>query len=313
MSIRFKLNSIFLILCVAGVTPSLAADDSTTLATQSGTMDQLSSQQSSSTVTSKFASDFSAFAGSQQNAEALISGLRMGTPIVLSGTTTTTGTVTTTSSTTIIPPTEHMGYGNTYITLSLAKAQLAQYGITEPTTEQLNTVLTGGTLTTTTVAPDGTLVTKTVTVDGILTQRASGLGWGQIAQANGFKLGQVISSMKSANKNISRLSTASSKLSGTNATASKGSKPAETGALKTKYTSSGRGITTAMSGGGVVYGKSHVKVTTVNAGGNQHSNGQGHGAGVAARVSSAGIVTAAGNAVVHGNSANAPGQGKGPK
>jgi len=313
MSHRFILKSILLVLCMAGAAPSLAADEATTLTTQSGTMDQLSSRQSAGTVTGKFAGDFAEFAGSQQNAEALIIGLRNGTPIVLTGTTTTTTTATAALTTTIIPPTKPMGYGNTYISLSLAKAQLAQYGITEPTPQQLDAALTGGSFTTTTVAADGTLLTKTVTLDGILTQRASGLGWGQIAKANGFKLGQVISGMKSANKSMASLSAPPSKRSGTSASASKSIKTAESGAVKSKHTSSSRGITTALSGGGVVYGKSHAKVATISAAGSQPGNGHGHGAGAPARVPSASIVTAAGSSVVHGNSANAPGQGKGPK
>lgn len=301
---RFKLNSILLISCLAGAAPSLAADDSTTLTTQSGTMDQLSSQQSAGTVTSKFASDFTEFSGSQQNAEALISGLRNGTPIILSSTT--SGTGTTGLTTTITPPTKPMGYGNTYISLSLAKAQLAQYGITEPTPQQLNAALTGGTITTTSVSATGTTVTKTVTLDGILTQRASGLGWGQIAKANGFKLGQVISGMKSANKSMA--STHTSKLSGTSATSSNNIKSAEAGAVKSRHTSSGQGITTALSGGGVVYGKSHAKSATISA-----SSNHGQGAGAAARAPSVSIVSAAGSTSVHGNSANASGHGKGPK
>ena len=313
MSNRFELKSILLILCMAGAAPSLAADDATTLTTQSGAMDRLSSQQGAGTATGKFAGDFAEFAGSQQNAEALIIGLRNGTPIVLSGTTPGTTATTTALTATITPPTKPMGYGNTYISLSLAKAQLAQYGITEPTPRQLDAALTGGTFTTTSVAADGTLTTQTVTVDGILTQRASGMGWGQIAQANGFKLGQVISGMKSANKSMASLSTQPSKRSGTTASASKSIKTAESGAVKTKHTSSSRGITTALSGGGVVYGKSHAKVAAISAGGSQPGNGHGHGAGAPARVPSASIVTAAGGTAMHGNSANAPGQGKGPK
>jgi len=317
---RFKLNSILLILCMAGAAPSLAADDATTLTTQSSTMDQLSSQQSSGTVTTKFAGDFAEFSGSQENAEALITGLRNGAPIVLTGTS--TGSGTTDMTTTITPPTKPMGYGNTYISLSLAKAQLAQYGITEPTPEQLEAALTGGTFTTTTVAANGTLLTKTVTLDGILTQRASGLGWGQIAQANGFKLGQVISGMKSANKSMASLSPQPSKFSGTSATATgKSIKSAETSSAKTKYSGSSRSITTALSGGGVVYGKSHAKAATISTGGSQHgsghgnsqANGHGQGAAAAARVSSTSIVTAAGGGAVHGNSANAAGHAKGPK
>lgn len=314
---RFKLNSILLILCMAGAVPSLAADDNTSLTTQSSTMDQLSSQQSSGTVTTKFANDFAEFSGSQENAEALITGLRNGAPIVLTGTS--TGSGTTDMTTTITPPTKPMGYGNTYISLSLAKAQLAQYGITEPTPEQLEAALTGGTFTTTTVGANGTLLTKTVTLDGILTQRASGLGWGQIAQANGFKLGQVISGMKSANKSMASLSTQASKLSGTSTATNKSIKSAETSSAKTRYSGSSRSITTALSGGGVVYGKSHAKAATISTGGSQHGSGHGNsqanghsqGAAAAARVSSTGIVTAAG--AVHGNSANAAGHAKGPK
>ena len=33
---------------------------------------------------------------------------------------------------------------------------------------------------------------KEVKLTGILTQRASGMGWGKIAQANGFKLGELM-------------------------------------------------------------------------------------------------------------------------
>jgi len=333
MNTRFRLKALALAFCLAGIGSAVAADTADqTLTAQVTTMDQLTTTQEPTKVTTKFASDFATFAGSQENAEALITGLRNGTPITLtdtsatttkttSGTTTgtttgTSGTTTAATSTTITPPTKPMGYGNTYITMSLAKAQLAQFGITNPTPEQLNAVLTGGTFTTTSVGPDGTLITKTVTIDGILTQRASGMGWGRIAQANGFKLGQVISGMKSANKSLAITSTNAQTRTTTAATG--GTMKDRSTAYSGKggshaggYSSSGRGITTALGGGGVVYGKSHAKSGT------QVASLNSHGAGGASHGQGAGIATAGGGAAAHGNaggnSGNAGGHGKGPK
>lgn len=311
-----RLKILVIALSLIGMGPAFALDDSTTLMTQSSTMDQLTSQQSTSKVTTKFASDFSTFAGSQQNAEALITGLRNSTPINLTRTTTgtTTGTTpgtTTSTTTTITPPTKPMGFGNTFISLSLAQAQLAQNGITEPTPEQINAALTGGTLTTTSIAADGTVVTKTVTLDGILTQRADGLGWGQIAKANGFKLGQVISSVKSANKSYatdyakpSKLTTDTEHKTKYSSVKSKTEVRHEGG----KYNASaGRGITSGLGGGGVVYGKSHVKTNTALGG---HSQQSAKAAAQSQRVS---IVTATGSSAGHGNANKAQGHGKGPK
>lgn len=305
----FSLNALVFALSLIWMGPSLASDDATQLMTQSSTMDQLTSKQSTSTATSKFASDFSAFSGSDENAAALITGLRNGTPITLTGAS---------AGATITPPTKPMGYGNTYISLSLAKAQLAQYGITQPTPQQINTALTGGTLTTTSVAADGSVVTKTVMLDGILTQRAAGQGWGLIAKANGFKLGQVISAMKATNKHIEAAHTHLSKTdtdiqheethrSTNKSTHSSIQSAAQSHPEKSKYSGSDRGITTALSGGGVVYGERHQKlsanVTELN-----H-----HGASSTSYVQRVNIVTAVGESAVHGNSANASGHSKSPK
>lgn len=304
-----RLKILVIALSLIGMGPAFALDDSTTLMTQSSTMDQLTSQQRTSKVTTKFASDFSTFAGSQQNAEALITGLRNSTPINL--TSTTPGTTTSTT-TTITPPTKPMGFGNTYISLSLAQAQLVQNGITDPTPTEINTALTGGTLTTTSIAADGTVVTKTVTLDGILTQRADGLGWGQIAKANGFKLGQVISSVKSANKSYatdyakpSKLMTDTEHKTKYSSVKSKTEVRHEGG----KYNASaGRGITSGLGGGGVVYGKSHAKTNTALG---SYSQQSAKGVAQSQRVS---IVTASGGSSVHGNAAGkAHGNGKGPK
>jgi hypothetical protein len=119
---------------------------------------------------------FTRFAGSKANAESLVNGLRNDQQVQL-----TSAQGTTTSFT---PKTDKMGFGSVNITLTLAKATLAQQGITRPTPQQIEAALNGGTITTSSG--------KQVTFTGILTQRASGMGFGKIAQANGFKLGELL-------------------------------------------------------------------------------------------------------------------------
>jgi hypothetical protein len=119
--------------------------------------------------------EYTKFAGSKANAESLVNGLHNDTQVRL----TSHG-----STASFTPPTSKMGYGNVDIALSLAKATLAEQGIHKPTPEQIKAALNGGTVTT----KSG----ERVTLPGILKQRASGMGWGKIAQANGFKLGEVM-------------------------------------------------------------------------------------------------------------------------
>ena len=119
---------------------------------------------------------FTRFAGSKANAEALVNGLRNDQQVTL-----TSAQGTTTSFT---PKTDKMGFGNVNIALTLARATLAQQGITRPTPQQIEAALNGGTVTTSSG--------KQVTFTGILTQRASGMGFGKIAQANGLKLGELL-------------------------------------------------------------------------------------------------------------------------
>lgn len=107
---------------------------------------------------------YTKLAGSKENATKLVTGLRDGSKeITLSGSGSSGGT-------TITNPLagRTMGYGNVNIVLAMAERQMA--GDTSPT---LQNVLTN---------PD----------NGILTLRASGMGWGQIAQNLGFKLGEVM-------------------------------------------------------------------------------------------------------------------------
>jgi len=102
---------------------------------------------------------YTSIAGSKQNATSLVSGLRDGREVTLKrGETTETFT----------PPTGKMGYGNIDNALALASASLEKKGITNPTPAQLEAALME-----------------------ILHMRADGKGWGQIADAKGFKLGEV--------------------------------------------------------------------------------------------------------------------------
>ena len=70
---------------------------------------------------SKLAASYTTFAGSTGNAQALVSGLRNGTAIVL----VTPATATTPAvQTTFTPSTRQLGYGNVNISLALAQAEL---------------------------------------------------------------------------------------------------------------------------------------------------------------------------------------------
>lgn len=129
----------------------------------------------------QFAQGYARFAGSQENAESLVAGLRSGSEITLvSPDVDTDGVI----ETTFVPVTGAMGYGEANLSLALAEAQLAAMGIVEPTAEEIAWALNGGTL----VATDGELL-----FDGVLQMRADGMGWGRIAQELDLNLGEVIS------------------------------------------------------------------------------------------------------------------------
>lgn len=180
------------------------AQTSPAVTTEAAHMDKLALSQGETKVIGKISSDFQPFLG--DHTQAIVTGLRNGTEINL--TTTTPGSTPeappVVSTTTIQPPTGKMGFGNVYISLALAKQQLSQMGIMEPTPEQLQAVLLGGTVT------NGSGLTATNhEVQGILAMRNDGMGWGEIAHELGFKLGPVMSGMKSANKNLATTTTSS--------------------------------------------------------------------------------------------------------
>ena len=122
-----------------GGTPLARADEAAALTGEIQAMDASATAKGSGVVTGKIASDFQPFAGSKQNATALVTGLRSGSEIMLTKNGEPPATFT--------PPTKSMGYGNVSTSLALAKYQLGQQGITNPTPEQLKTALNGGTIT----------------------------------------------------------------------------------------------------------------------------------------------------------------------
>lgn len=239
-------------LFLAGTAASAAEREETTLSAHAAQMDSLASSRGESTVTSRISSDFSAFAGSQANADALVNGLRNGSAITLT-TTTPSGT---TSSTTFTPPTGKMGYGNVFISLALAKQQLAGLGITQPTAQQLQAALTGGAVTTAT----GT----TTNLQGVLQMRSQGMGWGQIANSLGFKLGPVVSGMKAANSHLNAQAPARAGTTGETSAASPGAAGRQETGIVTgtgeRAGSPGGGVTSddrgAAAGRGIVTGAS---------------------------------------------------------
>jgi len=154
---------------------------------------------------SRITDTFVEFAGSPENLQSLVNGLRTGSEITLTGGESTGGAdsggrvatskggttpAATPATTTFTPPTGTLGYGGVYASLALAQAQLASYGIDNPTPQQIAAALNGGAI----AGGAG----ESVTLEGILAMRADGMGWGEIAHAQGTKVGWVVSGLKHA-------------------------------------------------------------------------------------------------------------------
>jgi hypothetical protein len=284
-----KIKAIFAVSALAlALNPQAFADTASALNSEASRMNNLAASHRETNVTGKISGTFNSFLGSDSTA--VVTGLRNGTPITLTRTTpaTTPGAEPTVTTTVITPPTGKMGHGNVFTSLALAKQQLGQLGISQPTPEQLQAALTGGTITTGT----GTSATTTE-LQGVLTMRSQGMGWGQIAQQQGTKLGPVISGLKSANRQMTT-TTASS-----------------TGSQSTSSSSA------IVSGSGKSHGNSGQNVSGHNrsgegiVSGSNRSSGNAYGRGIVSGSGQAGggnsgITTAGG----HGNSGQAKGQGK---
>src|SRR6266850_1384763 len=289
-----KFSAVILTVGLAVGVPGFAyAETASDLNSQVTTMNETTANQGQTNVTSKISGDFNSFLGA--DSKTVVTGLRSGTPITLTSTTTTPSTtpgglpVTTTTNTVITPPTGQMGFGNVYISLALAKQQLSTLGITQPTPQQLQAALTGGTITQTT-GTGATAAMTTTDLQGVLTMRSQNMGWGQIAQKLGFKLGPVISGMKSANHSLASSAAASSKGSGvTSASGQSGSDSGIVSGSGKPHGNSGQGIangkgssdgivTASGKGNGNAYGLNRSGIVT-GSGSSAGSNGSIVGAG----------------------------------
>jgi len=76
-----------------------------------------------------------------------------------------------------------MDYGNVRTSLTLAREQLAQLGIRQPTPAQIKAVLAGGAVTSRSTAR-----TTPMLLPGVLQMRAHGMDWNRIADSMGVKL-----------------------------------------------------------------------------------------------------------------------------
>jgi hypothetical protein len=256
------------------------------------------------TPSGKLAAGFSDFAGSPENSASLVNGLRTGAPITLTDPAVVGGPPP--NSTIFTSPTKPMGYGNVRIALSLAQTQLASEGISNPTAAELQGALIGRTY----VGPEGT-----TTTDGVLQMRASGMGWGKIANTMGYKLGPVVSgkqTLVATNRVDNAMTTAAGP--GASAGRAKGVVTASGGA------SEGRnGVVTGSGnapGGskGVVTGSSGAagggKGVVTGAGNAAHGQSSGITTGLGhASANASGVTTAAGNKA-GGNAGGGKGGGK---
>ena len=298
-----KSSALFLAAGIVGFWSGLGTAQTTTALNAEATkMNTLASSQGDSKVVDKISSDFSSFLGAAS--KAVVTGLRNGTPITLTSTapTSTTGSTegTTTNTTIINPPTGKMGHGNVFISLALAKQQLGAMAITEPTPQQLQAALTGGSVTTTGTTATGTPITTTTELDGILTMRSQNMGWGQIAHKLGYKLGPVISSMKHTNQNITTTSSTTATVKG-NGQVNKSPQSGIVSAGGQSHGNSNHGTSTNKgSGSGIVTGSGKGS-------GNGYAYGNDRGSivtGSGQSRSSGGIVSGGGNGSGHGKGHN---------
>jgi hypothetical protein len=244
------------------------------------------------TPSGKLAASFSDFAGSPENSASLVNGLRTGAPITLTDPAVVGGPPP--NSTTFTSPTKPMGYGNVRIAVSLAQAQLASEGISNPTAAELQGALIGRTY----VGPEGT-----TTTDGVLQMRASGMGWGKIANTMGFKLGPVVSGKQTVVA-TNRMDTSVTTASGPGASADRGQ-----GVVTGSGSASGGGKGVVTGSSGAAGGSKGVVTGSGNAAHGQSSGittGLGH-----ASANASGVTTAAGNKAGANAGGNAGGGGKG--
>ena len=93
---------------------------------------------------------------------------------------------------TVVRYTRAMSLGNAYVALSLAKMDLAQYEIIQPTYEQLTKAINGGTFVQSRLSG-----TRKIRMHGVLKQYARSRNWDQVAQRIGLGLDPLRYDMQS--------------------------------------------------------------------------------------------------------------------
>lgn len=168
-------------------------------AAEGGVLDKYASANEAG-VADKVSARFEGFAGSEDNALALVIGLRGGSEVTFVETTPATTDPETGDpvdpvevETVFTPATGPMGYGEIYIALGLARASLEKLGIMDPTAAEVVASLNGGVVVIS--AGDTPETTEQVELAGVLTLRADGYGWGKIAKTLGLKLGPVMKAL----------------------------------------------------------------------------------------------------------------------
>lgn len=167
------------------------ADDSAALRAESKRMELNAALSGQTQAATRIIHDYAGFAGSRANASNLVIGLRRGTPIAL----TAPGNGRDAVPISFVPPIRALGNSAVYISLALAKQQLANLGITQPSPEQIKAALIGGTVS------SGATVTR-ATLPGVLTLRSQGASWAAIAKSQGLELEAVVNGMQSANHDL---------------------------------------------------------------------------------------------------------------
>lgn len=130
-------------------------------------------------ISMQIAGRFAAFAGSAGNAQALVLGLRNGTPITLVS-------ATNSQSVAFSPADGRMGYADAFIAIDLADEALTQAGMNHPTPQEIQEALNGGT-----VPESGTVAPNSMR--GILRLRAAGRDWAAVADDLGVNLSKALS------------------------------------------------------------------------------------------------------------------------
>ena len=119
----------------------------------------------------RLVTEFTPLVGSREETEALVSNLRNGRPAA------------STDAPDAASATPPLSYGETRFALKLAQGRLAQDGVTQPSTAQLQAALYGGTL-------DSAAGPKVLA--GVLPQHVRGVSWGNLAQDVGMSVEDLI-------------------------------------------------------------------------------------------------------------------------